>query len=173
MKNITSATPTTLFKKTAAVALTFVAALSLQAKPASEEASLKIYVNDLEGQAWSGLDNARDNLLHRAIDNVAERNDLIESYEFNYNETPEKSERDYLLITVTDWQRSRTNFYTFSATARYVDPNGKTLNLGSFSGTRTGIAVINNRDVSEQFIAAAEEAIHEAFEKLEEKTNVS
>ncbi|MDQ8184874.1 hypothetical protein [Pelagicoccus sp. SDUM812002] len=137
------------------------------------EHELQVYFDDLPGAAYSDISNARDDLLHNAFADAADRNDWIDKYEIEYNTLPEEDDRGYLMFTVIDWERSRTNFYTFSARAEYTDNDGVTHDLGVVRGQNTGITVNTTRDSGEMFAEVAESAIQKALDNLEEQLNIS
>lgn len=134
---------------------------------------LQVYFDDLEGAALVEMSNARDDLLHNAFADAADRKEWIDDYEIEYNVLPDEEDSGYLIFRVIDWERSRTNFYSFSAKAEYVDNDGVTHDLGVVRGQNSGITVTTPRDAGEMFSDVAETAIKRALETLEEKLELS
>lgn len=132
----------------------------------SEAVALKVYIDDLKGQGTNDWNNARDDLLQNAFYDAADGINWAESFEFEYNDSPDKTARNYLVFTIVEWDRSPTNFYEFRTNAHYINADGERVNLGSFTGIRSGISVTTGSDIGDHFSAAAEEAFGDALEKL-------
>lgn len=130
--------------------------------------ALQVYFDDLKGATYTGVSNARDDLLQNAFADAAARKDWIGEYEVDYNVLPEEEDTGYLIFTVLDWERSRTNFYSFGARAEYVDNDGTQHDLGVVRGQSSGISVITSRDAGEMFSEVAETAIRDALKTLKD-----
>lgn len=141
------------------------------AKPS--ELELQVYFDDLAGAPFPTIGNVREDLLQNALSDAADRNEWIGDYDFEYNATPDADGRSYLAFTVLDWERSRTNFYRFSAKAEYVDPDGSIHPLGIFAGYESGISVTTKYDVGARFSEVAEKAINEALAALKDTIAMS
>lgn len=142
-------------------------------QPMSEEKELQVYFDDLEAATYADFTNARDDLLHNAFADAADRKEWLGKFDIEYNSMPDKDNNGYLKFTVLDWERSRSNFYSFSARAEYVDNDGVKHDLGVVRGRNSGIAVTTPRDSGEMFSEVAETAILNALESLEEKLEIS
>ncbi|MBD5779002.1 hypothetical protein IEN85_05820 [Pelagicoccus sp. NFK12] len=139
----------------------------------NETQALQVYFDDLEGATYTDISNARDDLLHNAFADAADRKEWIGEFDIEYNTLPDEDESGYLMFTVIDWERSRSNFYSFSARAEYVDNDGVTHDLGVVRGQNSGISVSTPRDAGEMFSEVAETAIKRALESLEDKLEIS
>ncbi|MDQ8202736.1 hypothetical protein [Pelagicoccus sp. SDUM812003] len=157
----------------AAALLAMAPALSADSGETAQSSKLTVLIDDLQGHLDFSSERVREDLLQSAFYNVADRKDWIGEFEFEYNTALPKNARDHLRFRVVDWERTRSNFYEFTAQAEYFDSNGEKTNLGLVRGTTTGIAVTNAYDVSDQFVEAAEQAFEDAVEKLSKKLSSS
>ena len=131
-------------------------------------AALSVNFDDFKGDAYGfEVGDAREELLRQALDKQVNREKWLKSYSFSYNEDVGESPRNHLELRVIDWDRSRTNMVEFAVRARYFDHDGKSLDLGTFYGYRSGLIYAGRIDGGLIYVDAAQDAIKQAFDKLE------
>lgn len=134
---------------------------------------LIVNVDDLAGMANIRNDFIRENLLQSAFYGAADDKDWIGEFDFRYNYNVPEDRGGYLEFNVVDWERSVTNFYQCTVTATYRTLDGERINLGTFFGRKSGIAVLTGWEVGEAFEEVAEEAFSQALEKLAEERSLT
>lgn len=132
--------------------------------------ALLVVVDDLLGEIDPSADYVREDLLQNAFYDAARRNEWLGEFTFEYNHTVAKDARGYLRFNIIDWEQTRSGFFEISLSASFTDADGKTLDLGTFHGMRSGIAVTTGRDVAEHFSDVAQDAFEDALKRLKKET---
>lgn len=144
-------------------------AMDAQGEVQKEEKVL-VFVNDRFAPPDFNSERVREDLLRNAFYDASRRSNWAGNYKFVYNPIGKDAPPGSIEFNVMSWRRSHSGMYQFTASASYWNSDGEKVNLGSFNGTRTSIAVFNSWDVGDQFSGSAKDAFRSALRKLEKET---
>lgn len=128
-----------------------------------------IWVDDFQAFGSFRVEDVREDLLRKAFADAVRREKWLGAYDFEYNGTSREPGQVGIELRVIEWNRSAAGFFNFRVAASYWNADGEETELGTFNGLRSSIAVLNGRDIGDQFAGSAEDAFRAALRKLKEE----